>query len=130
MASPRQDELERASLRFQIAIAEEALAQRPEDVDALRYLAHAYTALGRTDEGLRSDRRLVELLPRDPQARYNLACSLALTGRRDEAFEALATAMSLGFSDAKLLRGDPDLEPLRNDPRFAALLARFERPGA
>lgn len=127
MVTGRHDELERAALRFQVAVAEESVAQRPGDVDALRFLAHGYTALGRLEEGLGADRKLVELLPRDPQARYNLACSQSLCGRREEALASLASACELGFSDLKLLRTDHDLDPIRSDPRFAAILEGVER---
>jgi Flp pilus assembly protein TadD len=111
-------ELDLAALRFQIAIYEEVLRQVPGDTEALRVLAHAYTAVGRMDDGLAADRRLVDLLPKDPRVRYNLACSCALVGRVDEALDALAQACELGFDDLTLLQRDRDLDRLRADPRY------------
>jgi len=35
-------------------------------------------------------------------------------------------AVELGFADADRLRADENLEALRDDPRFAGLLARLE----
>jgi len=119
----RPDAIEMAGLRFQVAVAEEALGARPGDCDLLRFLAHAYTLLGRRDDGLEADRRLVELLPADARARYNLACSLALLGRPEEALRTLEEAVRLGFDDADLLRQDDDLESIRRDPAFAAIVA-------
>ena len=72
--------LELAGVRFQIGIFEEALVQDPDDTEALRFLAHAYNLVGRPEDGLEADRRLVELAPDDPRARYNLACACALAG--------------------------------------------------
>jgi thioredoxin-like negative regulator of GroEL len=70
------------------------------------------------DDGLAADRRLVDLLPKDPRVRYNLACSCALVGRVDEALDALAQACELGFDDLTLLQRDRDLDRLRADPRY------------
>jgi len=127
MARPAMSGLERAGLRFQVAVAEEALALRPNDAELLRFLAHAYTLVGRLEDGVRADRRLAELLPRDPRVRYNLACSLALTGSREEALAALREARALGFDDLDLLLGDEDLFSLRDEPAFAALLEEMKR---
>ena len=130
MVAGEPDALERASLRFQVGLAEEAVAVDPEDTEALRYLAHAYTLLGRMEEGLRADRRLVDLLPGDPRVRYNLACSCALGGLLDEAIRRMEEAIDLGFADLKLLRGDSDLDALRVDARYLAIEERLARgPG-
>ncbi len=110
--------LDLAALRFQVGIAEEVLRHTPSDTEALRFLAHAYFAVGQGEEGLATDRRLTELLPRDPRVRYNLACSCALLGRPDEALDRLREACELGFDDLNLLRRDHDLDPIRQDPRF------------
>jgi hypothetical protein len=68
------------------------------------------------------DCRLVELLPEDFLARYNLACSLARAGRADEAIDSLSRAILLGYDDLAHMEADPDLESLRNHPDFRALL--------
>ena len=72
-------------------------------------------------------RRRIEAFPGDATARYNLACVLARQGRAAEAVAALEDAAANGFEDAALLAADADLDPLRGDPRVAALLARLER---
>jgi tetratricopeptide (TPR) repeat protein len=119
--------LDLAALRFQIGICEEVLRHSRDDTEALRFLAHAYFAVGRREEGLAADRRLAEILPRDARVRYNLACSCAILGRADEALASLREAVGLGFDDLKLLRRDKDLDPLRQDPRFRELEADLER---
>ena len=68
------------------------------------------------------DQRLVDLLPDDFLARYNLACSLAQAGRADEAIDALSRAILLGYDDIDHMETDPDLESIRNHPDFLALL--------
>jgi hypothetical protein len=71
---------------------------------------------------LEIDRRLVERLPDDFLARYNLACSQALAGRPDEAIDSLSSAILLGYDDLAHLEVDPDLDSLRERPDFRALL--------
>ncbi|HEX5137618.1 MAG TPA: hypothetical protein VFY93_11630 [Planctomycetota bacterium] len=116
-----------AALRFQVGICEEILRQAPGDTEALRFLSHAYFAVGRKEEGLAVDRRLADLLPRDARARYNLACSCALLGHTEEALLRLREACQLGFDDLALLRRDQDLDPVRDDPRFREIEQLIEK---
>lgn len=125
MTAQKHSEIDLAGIRFQIGVFEEALATRPDDADALRFLAHAYSVVGRHEDGLAADRRLVELLPGDPRAHYNLACSHALCGHPQEALDALEKACALGFDDLALLRKDKDLDSLRAEPRFRAIEGRL-----
>ena len=125
MDSDHPSPLKLASTRFQVGVAEEALAQDRDDIDVLRFLAHAYTVIDRVEDSVRCDERLVALLPQDARVRYNLACHLALIGQHEHALESLGTACELGFRDLKLLRNDNDLAVLREDPRYRAIVARL-----
>ena len=71
------------------------------------------------------DLQLVRLRPDRPVPWYNLACSYALLGMADRAFEALERALRLGYGHIHHLRRDPDLKSLRRDPRFTRLLRRY-----
>ncbi|MHC4409842.1 MAG: TPR end-of-group domain-containing protein [Planctomycetota bacterium] len=126
MVKEEHDEIELAGLRFQIGVFEQVLLDRPADTEALRFLAHAYGAVGRSADRLEADRQLCELAPRDPRSFYNLACSFALLGQLEEAMDSLAHAFQLGFRDGVLLRKDHELDPLREDPRFIELAAMLE----
>jgi Flp pilus assembly protein TadD len=117
--------LKRIGEDFLVGIMEEALRRDPDDLEALEALAHAYTRDGRVAEGLALDLRLAALLPEEPGVRYNLACSLALAGRADEAFAELGRAVDLGYRDAAHAAADADLASLRPDPRFRAFLERM-----
>ena len=114
--------LDRDQNDLTIDLCEHALNLCPDNLDALKALGNAYTEAKRYVEGLRIDKRLVALLPADSTARYNLACSYALLGLTDQAFEALEHAIALGYDDFEYLVGDEDLAGLRDDPRFDALL--------
>ncbi|MDB4951852.1 MAG: hypothetical protein JWM27_4501 [Gemmatimonadetes bacterium] len=56
-------------------------------------------------------------------AHYNAACAYALGGEVDPAFEHLRAALASGWHDSALLASDTDLQALRADSRWAALLA-------
>jgi len=60
------------------------------------------------------------------RAYFNLACAHALAGNRERALDAAERAVEAGFRTRAWLAGDPDLESIRDDPRFQALLARLE----
>lgn len=106
---------------FSLEILEGEVARHPENLEALRELAHELTAAGRVREGLLVDQKLTRVLPDEPEVHYNLACSHALLGDLDQAFHALFRAAELGYDDLEHLEHDRDLAALREDPRFEAL---------
>jgi len=113
-----------------IALLEAATALAPENLAALRLLANLYTEVGRHRDGFDTDHTIVRLAPDDATARYNLACSLALMERRDEALDELARAVELGFRNAQHMREDADLGSLHGDERFEAILRSITKPEA
>ncbi len=68
-----------------------------------------------------------EARPETPYLWYNLACARARSGSRGPALDALEKAVELGLTNRELMATDDDLESVRDDPRFQALVAP---PGA
>lgn len=120
-----QERFEHLGLEFLAEFLGRASARHPERLETLAELATTLTRLGRLEEGLAADQRLVRLVPDDPTAHYNLACSLALLGRKETALDALERAFELGYRDGEHLAADEDLDALRAEPRFRALAARL-----
>ncbi len=112
----------RSQLDFEIDFFGKLLAARPTYAEALEVQAANLTTKGRILEGLAIDRQLVALRPTDPTAHYNLACRYALLHQHDLALGSLRTAIELGYRDFQFLEQDRDLDSLRTDPRFRALL--------
>lgn len=54
---------------------------------------------------------------------YNAACAYALAGNKDKAFAWLNSAMQAGWRDSEHLKRDSDLAALRDDPRWAKVVA-------
>lgn len=107
-----------------LALYRTELAARPQDVGVLNRIAHCEHLLGRYEGSLAAWTELARLREKDPTARYNIACANAQLGRVDAAFASLDEALARGFRDAKTLAGDGDLEVLRRDPRFEAIVRR------
>ncbi|MHC4473318.1 MAG: HEAT repeat domain-containing protein, partial [Planctomycetota bacterium] len=81
-------------------------------------------ALGRYDTAKAKVTALLEKSPDHPARLYDLGCLLALTGEKDRAFEVLGRAFERPPVSRQHMLTDPDLDPLRDDPRFADLLEK------
>jgi tetratricopeptide (TPR) repeat protein len=116
-------------LEFETRFYESVLRRDRSYVDVIELLGGLYTKQGRVAEGLKMDRRLVRLQPRNATAHYNLACSLVLSKRKPDALRSLRRAIELGYADLEWMQQDPDLEGLKGDPEFERLLLLLKTPG-
>lgn len=113
-------------LEFEIQFCESILARSENYTDVMEMLAGLYTKVGRIDDGLALDQKLVGLEPANPTTHYNLACSLALKERKKEAVDALREAIVCGYQDFDWMLKDPDLKDLKAYRAFQDLLREFE----
>jgi adenylate cyclase len=105
--------------------AEKAVAQDASNGAALGYGAVSLAVLG---EGARAREWIDRALMIDPEnntMRYNLACSLATYLKdSDAAIELLGPYFErVSVSELKHCSADPDMDPLRDDPRFQQMAA-------
>lgn len=108
--------------------ADAMLARDQNNAGVVAYSAYALAALG---EGERAKARMGRALVIDPDnwnMRYNFACALSVYLRDREAALDMLDGVFATISDANLpyARADPDLDLVRDDPRFAALVAAAE----
>ncbi len=112
---------------FDIKFFESVLRRAPSYANVIEILGGLYTRQGRIADGLKMDRKLVKLQPGNATARYNLACSLALSKRNTDALRELRQAVALGYRDFDWMQQDPDLEALKNHPDFQTLLQTLKQ---
>ena len=76
------------------------------------------------DYGEAADRglELAEAHPEYPGLLYNVACCESLAGRRTEAIEHLRLAIERSERSRAVAAGDPDFDPIRDDPAFRELV--------
>ena len=100
------------------------LDQNPDDARALNLGAGIWSNLGQTEKALEWAKKSLELDPEDPQLLYNVACVYAIEGMKDEALKCLERAIDKGYGHLEWMEHDSDLNSLRTDKRFKALLER------
>src|SRR6266850_1325890 len=66
----------------------------------------------------------ISLRFRQATCMYNVACGYALLNDKDNALFWLDRSLAVGFDRADLLKADSDLDPLRSDPRFQAIIQK------
>jgi serine/threonine protein kinase/Flp pilus assembly protein TadD len=129
MAAPlkalgRTDEM-RAAMQHGLEVAEKHLELNPDDARALYLGAGALVQLGDGERGLDWTRRAYAIDSEDPGVLYNVACSYSNMGRVDDAIACLEKAVQNGFGHREWFENDSDLDPLRDDERFQALMKRL-----
>ena len=119
------DQLRRAA-RMTAERVEKALAKDPSNASALASGAGALATLGEFQKAKDWVDRALLLDPDNILMRYNLACALAVDikdyGRALEVltpyFERTVSRTQLQHADV-----DPDLDPIRDDPKFRQMMA-------
>ncbi len=105
--------------------AEKTLAQDPNNGAVTGWGVAALLILGESERAREWINRALLIDPDNVHMRYNFACGLAADPKeREAAIELLGpafAAISTGLLNHA--RIDPDLDPLRDDPRFQAMIA-------
>src|SRR5438067_13536022 len=115
-----------AQIEFELDFFSAILESRPDFFQVLKAHAKNLAVVRRHQDGLSVDQRITRLRPQDALARYNLACSLALNRQHAESLAELRAAIELGYRDFAFMRQDHDLDSIRRDPRFRALIREYD----
>ena len=86
-------------------------------------VAQALAEFDRADESLEWARRMITLAPDDPYILYGMVCVLARIKHIDEAMTYFEQAVERGFVQRQWIEHDTDLDPIREHPKFKALVA-------
>ena len=113
-------------------VFEELVEENPDDSRLYSSLGLVYAGLGRKEDAIRAGKKGVELLPISKEAwrgayrLEDLAVIYTKVGELDLAIDHLETLLSIpGDLSVNLIRLDPKWDPLRDHPRFIALLEKF-----
>ena len=123
----RREEARKAA-RLGIEIIERHLRLDPADARAYYLGAGCHSELGNRELALGWARKALEISPRDGAVLYNVACDFLHEGLVEEALELLERAAATGWGNRAWLEHDPDMDPIRDHPRFRALLDRMGSP--
>jgi transcriptional regulator GlxA family with amidase domain len=116
-------DLDTGNTESAIATYRSLVAQNANDTNAWMGLARALHSAKRFEEAIPAFERAAKSPQERGPAWFNIACAYALLGRRDQAIDAAAKAVEAGFRTRHFFEHDEDLEAVREDPRFQALLA-------
>jgi adenylate cyclase len=105
-----------------VALAERHLEDYPDNARAYFLAASSLVTLGRTAEAHEWAERAIAIDPDDPSARYNVACFYAQVGDIDKALDYLENSVT----SRSWLESDPELDPLREHPRYKAFVAQLD----
>jgi adenylate cyclase len=114
--------------RLTLSRTEKTLAQDPNNGTAMAYGAICLATLGESERAKDWIGRALLIDPDNMNARYNFACSMTnYLNQPDAAIELLGPVFeSMAIAWLNHAKADPDLEPLRDDARFRAMVAAAE----
>jgi len=113
---------------------EQLVGEAPDDPSRHAMLGGLLAMIGRKDEAIREGQRAIELRPESKDAfdgpRYitQMAAIYAWCGDKDQALQLIEKSLSKPNGvTAPMLKLDPLWDPLRDDPRFQALISRYAK---
>jgi adenylate cyclase len=109
-------------LRRGLRLMESSLELNPDDARAANLAAGVFGTLGESENAIKYAERSLAIDPEDPMLLYNVACMYSSLGRIDQAIACLERSVDKGFGHREWIDNDPDLIPLRDNPKYQAIV--------
>ena len=118
----------KAAARRALARCERAVALEIDNGSAMSYLVTALGTLGEHERMYEWIERATLLDPNNLNMRYNFACTMITQlGNLESGLQLLAPLFEVLREDSLIwIRTDPDMDPVRNDPRFQEMYSAAE----
>ena len=116
--------------RRTLDVIERHLELNPDDARATYLGASALIALDEREKALQWARKASVIDPHNPATLYNVACAYSQLGETERAIDCLEESVVNGMSEIGWLDNDPDLDSLREEPRFKELLENVRKRSA
>jgi len=117
-----------AAERRAMARCEKILADEPDHSGALGFLVTSLAGLGQADRARAWSARALLFDPDNARLHYNLACAMARLGDADTAVDLIEPWIDqVSHGWLLWMQSDNSLDPIRERPRFVALMARGAR---
>jgi adenylate cyclase len=123
----RLDAARKATLRA-VDVTRKYVALNPDDVVATGRGACVLVESGFVEEGLRWADRAYAMNP--GLGGYNVACAYLLAGNNSRALDILEAVHQSSSLHVDWLENDADMAPIRDEPRFKAIIAALKESGS
>ncbi|MEN8249957.1 MAG: tetratricopeptide repeat protein [Bacteroidota bacterium] len=98
----------------------------PDDARAFYMGALALITDGQLEEAVVWAEKAVALDPTEIGVLYNVTCIYSRLGKTEEALNYFNQAVESGFGSKEWVENDSDLDNIRNDPRFQAIVDKID----
>ncbi|HUT32226.1 MAG TPA: HEAT repeat domain-containing protein [Planctomycetota bacterium] len=136
LATDPSNAVRQAAARALVLLGDEGLAAlleagvktdglNPYTVAVRIHLGNSHLERSEYDKALEQYKKALELEPKNSIALYNVACTYSRMKKLEEALDALERCIEAGYRDVGWMEKDPDLDNLRDEPRYKALVRRL-----
>jgi adenylate cyclase len=117
----------RKSAQRTLARSEKIATQEPDNGLAVGYVVVSLCVLGEVERAKDLAKRAMVLDPDNLNMRYNFACGFSALGEFDVALDLLGPVLERDAAETVIwAKVDPDLDAIRDHPRFKAMLAKAD----
>ena len=106
-----------------VIVLQHAIDLDPQILSVWLALGWCYKRTGRVGMAIQSLNTALEIEPHNALIHYNLACYWSLRGNKQKALQSLTIVIDIDSHYRDFLDSESDLDPIRWDPHFVAMIS-------